>query len=59
MATDLPAVTVTGLLRWAGLPREAAWHGGTGYLLLTAAVWHVWLVRGRLRARTRPRRSTR
>ena len=55
----MAAVTVTGLLRWAGLPREAAWHGATGYLLLTAAVVHMWLIRGRLRARTSPRGSTR
>jgi hypothetical protein len=43
----------------AGLPREATWHGGTDYLLLTAAVLHMWLVRGRLHAWSSPRRPTR
>ena len=41
-------------LGWAGVPREDAWHGGTGYLLLTAVAWHLWSVRHRLRARTKP-----
>jgi hypothetical protein len=49
------AVVVTGLLRWAGVPREDAWHGGTGYLLLTAVTWYLWLVRRRLRARMKPK----
>lgn len=55
------AVIATGLLRWAGLPPERTWHGGTGWVLLSAVVVHLWLVRHRLRARLRPadRRSER
>jgi hypothetical protein len=48
----MAATTVTGALRWAGVPREAAWHGGTGYLLLAALLWHLWVIRRPLRART-------
>lgn len=45
------AVTVTGLLRWAGLPPEHTWHGGTGWVLLGAATVHLWQMRRPLRAR--------
>lgn len=54
----MAAVTVTGSLRWAGVPREEAWHGGAGYLLLTTVMWHLWSVRRRLRARTRSTNQT-
>lgn len=47
------AVTGTGLLRWAGTAPEHTWHGGTGWALLGAVTVHLWLVRGRLRARLR------
>jgi hypothetical protein len=47
------AMTVTGLLRWAGMPSEQVWHGGISYLMLGLAAVHVWSVRRRLRARFR------
>ncbi len=46
------AVTVTGLLRWAGLPPEYTWHGGTGWALTGAVTVHLWLVRRPLWARS-------
>jgi hypothetical protein len=52
------AVSATGLLRWVGVPPEDTWHGGTGYVLLTAVLMHVWLVRGPLWARLRSRGAT-
>jgi hypothetical protein len=51
------AVLGTGLLRWAGVPPEATGHGGLGYVLLTAAVVHLWRVRRALRVRLRRRRT--
>lgn len=53
------AVTVTGLLRWAGLPPEHTWHGGTGWALLAAVTVHLWLVRRPLWARLHHERRTR
>jgi hypothetical protein len=53
------AATATGLLRWAGLPPEDTWHGGSGLLLLGAAGVHVGLVRRRLRLRIRSPRTRR
>ncbi len=49
------AMAVTGLLRWAGVPREYVWHGGISYLVLGLAGVHLWSVRRALRARFRPR----
>lgn len=49
-------MTVTGLLRWAGVPPQRAWHGGASYLLLGLVVVHLWSIRRPLRARlARPR----
>lgn len=53
------AVTVTGLLRWAGLPPEQTWHGGTGWALVGALTVHLCLVRRPLWARLHHARSTR
>lgn len=51
------AMTVTGLARWAGVPREHAWHAPLSYALLAAAAVHLWAGRHALRARLRrPRR---
>jgi uncharacterized membrane protein len=47
------AMTVTGFLRWAGMPPEQVWHGGISYLMLGLAAVHMWSVRRRLRARFR------
>ena len=47
------AMTVTGLLRWAGAPPQYVWHGGISYLLLTLVVVHLWSIRRPLRARLR------
>ena len=47
------AMTVTGLLRWAGVPPQYVWHGGISYLLLTLVVVHLWSIRRPLRARLR------
>ena len=48
-------MTVSGLLRWAGVPREQAWHATFSYALVSAALLHAWMVRRALRARLRPR----
>jgi hypothetical protein len=48
-------MTVSGLLRWAGVPREQAWHATSSYALMSAAFLHAWMVRRRLRARVRTR----
>lgn len=47
------AMTVTGLLRWGGVPPEQVWHGGISYLVLGLAAVHIWSVRRRLQARMR------
>ena len=47
------AMTVTGLLRWSGVPPQYVWHGGISYLLLTLVVVHLWSIRRPLRARLR------
>jgi len=47
------AMTVTGLLRWAGVPPQYLWHGGISYLLLTLVVVHLWAIRRPLWARLR------
>jgi hypothetical protein len=50
-------MAVTGLLRWAGVPREHAWHATTSYALLGLTAIHLWAIRRPLRARLRrPRR---
>jgi hypothetical protein len=50
-------MAVTGLLRWAGVPREHAWHATTSYALLGLTAIHLWTIRRPLRARLRrPRR---
>ena len=51
------AMTITGLLLWAGVEAAHHWHTWTSYLLLTLAVPHVWSRRRQLR--TRLRRTTR
>jgi hypothetical protein len=48
------AMTVTGLLRWAGVAPQYVWHGGISYLLLTLVVVHLWSVRRPLRTRLCP-----
>lgn len=53
------AASGTGFLRWVGVPPEDTWHGGTGYVLLTAVALHLWSVRRRLRARPHGRGSRR
>lgn len=54
----LVAMTVTGVLRMAGVPREDAWHGGASWLFLAAVTVHLALVSDRLRARMRRRPAT-
>lgn len=49
-------MTVTGLARWVGVPREHAWHATLSYALLAAAAIHLWAIRRPLRARLRPPR---
>ena len=53
------AMTASGLLRWAGVPPQYAWHGGISYAVLGLVVVHVWSVRRALRARLRTRRRER
>ncbi|HEX4811411.1 MAG TPA: hypothetical protein VFV66_01475 [Nonomuraea sp.] len=45
-------MTITGLLRWAGVPPQQAWHAILAYTLLPAALVHAWLVRRALLRRT-------
>jgi hypothetical protein len=47
------AMTITGLLLWAGAEPAHQWHTWTSYLLLTLALPHVWSRRRQLRARLR------
>jgi hypothetical protein len=47
------AMTVTGLLRWAGVAPQYVWHGGVSYFLLSIVVVHLWSIRRPLRARLR------
>lgn len=50
------ALTVlTGLLRWAGLPKEVVFHAVPSYTLVALAIWHAVRRRRALRARLRPR----
>jgi hypothetical protein len=53
------AMAATGLLRWAGMPPQYAWHGGIGYLVLGLVVVHLWSVRRALLARIRTHRRER
>jgi phosphatidylglycerophosphate synthase len=48
-------MAATGVMRWAGIPPQYAWHGGISYLALGLALVHVWSVRRVLRARIRTR----
>lgn len=51
------AVTITGVLRWVGVPREDAWHGGISYALLGMVVTHMWFIRRALWNRLTRRKS--
>lgn len=46
---------LTGLLRWAGMPREVVFHAVPSYSLVAFAIWHVVRRRRALLARIRPR----
>ncbi|HYZ69752.1 MAG TPA: hypothetical protein VE666_18470 [Mycobacterium sp.] len=50
------AMAATGLLRWAGVPHQYAWHGGISYLVLGLAAVQLWSVRRALLARIRTHR---
>lgn len=52
------AMTVTGLLRWAGVAPQHVWHGGVSYFLLSMVVIHLWSIRHPLRARLRSDRTS-
>jgi quinol-cytochrome oxidoreductase complex cytochrome b subunit len=53
------AMAATGLLRWAEMPHEYAWHGGISYLVLGLVAVHLWSVRRALLARIRTHRRER
>lgn len=52
------AMTVTGLLRWAGVAPQYVWHGGVSYFLLSMVAVHLWSIRRPLRARLRSDRGS-
>lgn len=49
------AMTVSGVLRWAGIPREYAGHAIASYTLVLFALVHLVLVRRSLRVRLQTR----
>lgn len=46
-------MAVSGILRWSGVPKEYAWHATSSYIMLTAAILHLLVVRRSLFARSR------
>lgn len=59
LITGAVAMTGTGVLRWAGVPAQDAWHATSSYFLLTVVALHLVAERRVLRARLRLRRKTR
>lgn len=47
------AMTVSGVMRWAGMPPEHTAHAATSTMLLAGALVHLWASRRALRARLR------
>ncbi|MCH6159360.1 hypothetical protein [Streptomyces marispadix] len=52
------AMTVSGVMRWAGMPPEHTAHAATSTMLLAGALVHLWASRRALRARLRRDGST-
>ncbi|MBZ4016098.1 hypothetical protein [Streptomyces purpurogeneiscleroticus] len=50
-------MTVTGGMRWAGMPPDDTGHAAVSTMLIVAAVPHLWVSRRALRARLRVRRT--